>query len=170
MLDRKVRNIAVILAAIVTVTVLTAVSAAATTTAAVSTTAHVTTVAHATTAAPSAITAPDSTRLTCTPVQSSSRVVTCFQIIGAYNYVDWMTEEACTTNSGIYYHAEITGPSFTVNLPSGRNEYLSAHTCNTLRLFIYGYVKPGPYTGITWRYNGGNSYTNLGEVTKTVDP
>lgn len=108
---------------------------------------------------------PDTSPVGCTYGSSSGNVQTCFQIVGSYTYVDYMAASACVVNSGRTLHIEITGPSFTEN---STQEYVSPGYCLDFTVTVNGDVDAGQYHAITWRYNGGSSYTNIGEVTWSV--
>lgn len=109
--------------------------------------------------------APNTTPVSCTYGSSSGNVRTCFQIVGSGLYVDYMAASACVVNSGRTLHIEITGPSFTAN---STQEYVAPGNCLYFTVYIDGDVIAGAYHAITWRYNGGSSYTNIGEVTQHV--
>lgn len=108
---------------------------------------------------------PDTSPVGCTTGSSSGNIQTCFQIVGTYQYVDYMAASACVATAGRTLHIEITGPSFTVN---SAQRYVAPGTCLDFTVYVYADVDPGQYHAITWRYNGGSSYTNVGEVTWTV--
>jgi hypothetical protein len=109
--------------------------------------------------------APKTSPVGCTYGSSSGNVQTCFQIVGTGLYVDYMAASACVVNSGRTLHIEITGPSFTRN---STQKYVAPGYCLYFTVNIYGDVAAGAYHAITWRYNGGSNYTNIGEVTWSV--
>jgi len=108
---------------------------------------------------------PDTTPVGCTFGSSSGNVRTCFQIVGSGLFVNYMAASACVFNSGRTLHIEITGPSFTAN---SVQEFVPPGICLDFTVSINADVAPGAYHAITWRYNGGSSYTNIGEVTWNV--
>lgn len=101
----------------------------------------------------------------CTTGSSSGNVETCFYIVGGGLNVSSMKTTSCVVNSGRTLHDEITGPSFTRN---SDQEYIAPGYCLEFTLTVNGDVAAGTYHGITWRYNGGSSYTNIGEVSLPV--
>ncbi len=111
------------------------------------------------------VTAEPDTVSSCTYGSSSGNIHTCFGIVGSYSYVDYMWASACVSTAGRTLHLEITGPSFREN---SAQEYVGPGQCLDFDVYVYADVTPGAYSGITWRYNGGTSYTNVGKVTRDV--
>lgn len=110
---------------------------------------------------------PDTAGPKCTYGSSSGNVNTCFTIVGHGLYVNYMKSSLCVTRSARWLHQQITGPSFMKN--SDQFLFYPGDCPDlTFTVPVNHNVKAGAYHVITWRWNGGQSYTNIGEVTLNV--
>jgi|HubBroStandDraft_5_1064220.scaffolds.fasta_scaffold123304_2 hypothetical protein len=94
----------------------------------------------------------------------------CFYIASHGLEVAYMAMASCVNplGSARTLHEEITGPSFTLN---SRQVTVRPGHCFLFRVPAkgnLGHVAAGTYQGITWRYNGGSSYTPIADLSLSV--
>jgi hypothetical protein len=106
----------------------------------------------------------------CTYGSSDGNTKTCFKIVGKGQKVDYMTMSSCVYHTGRYLHQEYTGPRSEHFKPPYNTAQILIHPgqCLDSKLTINADVAVGTYHGITWRWNGDHSWTNIGEVNLPV--
>lgn len=94
----------------------------------------------------------------------------CFYIASHGLDVAYMAMASCVNplGSARTLHEEITGPSFSLN---SRQVTVRPGHCFLFRVPAkgnLGHVAAGTYQGITWRHNGGSSYTPIADLSLSV--
>lgn len=103
----------------------------------------------------------------CTYGSSGVNVRTCFTVTGSRQYVQSMSASLCVGHFAQTLHLQIIGPGIDSN---SVQLVFSPGDCPSLSWYIpvSRNVAAGVYSAIAWRYNGGKSYSSVGEVTFVV--